>query len=271
MEARARSSALPVALTVVAAVMCVVVVVLWNAPAEWLAASIASRTGGVILLADADGTIWSGSAVLAFGAPGGSAVAPARFALPGRITWTLETARMLAPVLHLKHDGVLREPIAVHYANGGLSIDPGTAVLPASLLELIGPPLNTLRPEGRCIVHWQTLAIDGAGNAKGAGTLRVDGFALALSPVRPLGDYLVDWTSDAQGLTWQLATETGPLELVGNGHVGSGAASARATQARVVARTAADAPVAVVAQLTPLLDMIGRHGTGEAVIETGRP
>ena len=267
-------------LTAVAAAICVVVVVLWNAPANWLAESVARRTGGVVLLADADGTIWSGSAVLALGAAAGPANGPAgsavpgtatRFALPGRITWALEWGPGLAPVLHLKHDGVLQQAMAVRYANGGLIVDPGTAMLPASLLELAGPPLNTLRPEGRCTVQWQTLAIDGAGDVIGSGTLRIEGFALALSPVRPLGNYRVDWAATAQGLTWQLSTESGPLELVGNGSVGSGRADARGAQVRVVARTSADASVPVAGQLAPLLDMIGRRGTNEAVIETGRP
>ncbi len=239
------------------------IVVVWNAPANWLAASVASRTGGVVLLADADGTIWSGSAVLALG---GSSDSAARLALPGRIIWQLDFGRMLAPVMHLKHDGVLQQAMTARYANGGLAVDAGTAMLPASLLELVGPPLNTLRPEGRCIVRWQALTVDGAGNVTGEGTLRIEGFALALSPVRPLGDYRVDWTSTARGAIWRLATERGPLALVGNGTTGSSG-----TQVRVVASIAAGAPVAVAAQLAPLLDMIGRHGTSEAVIETGRP
>ena len=42
---------------------------------------------------------------------------------------------------------------------------------------------------------------------------------MAVSPVKPLGDYRVTWTSNANGLTWQIATEHGPLELNGAGSV----------------------------------------------------
>jgi general secretion pathway protein N len=252
--------------TAAAAFLCIVTIVVWNAPANWLAIYLASKTQGVVVLADADGTIWSGSAVLALGSPASasSTGTDQRLALPGRVTWTLEIAHALAPVLHLTHDGVLLQPLAVRYADGGLAFDAGKAIMPASVLQLTGAPLNTLRPEGRCELSWNALQIDREGRPIGDGTLRIGGFALALSPVRPLGDYLVTWRGDAGGLTWQLATEHGPLELQGNG----GMVGSR-MQARVVVHAAADAPASVVAQLAPLLDMIGRRGPNEAVIETG--
>lgn len=219
-----------------------------------------------MLLADADGTIWRGSAVLALGRPRTGDDAPAatgsRFALPGRINWTLGWDGVLAPVLHLKHDDVLTGPLTVRPADGGLAIDADGAVLPASLLELAGAPLNTLKPDGRCELRWGAVAIGRDGTVRGDGTLRVTGFALALSPVRPLGNYLVSWSSTADGLSWRLATESGPLALDGTGRVGA------RMSARVVVRPAPDAPASVAAQLTPLLDTIGRRGN-EAVVQVG--
>jgi general secretion pathway protein N len=255
--------------TVAVAIVCVVLVVVSNAPANWLALYVARKTEGVVLLADAQGTIWSGSAVLGLGAPqgwsgeSGSQSSAPRLALPGRIIWRLEWTSVLAPVLHLTHDGVLLQPTTVRYAAGGLAIDAGAAVLPAAILELAGPPLNTLRPDGRCTLRWNATTIDSGGLIDGEGTLRIDGLALAISVVRPLGSYLLTWASGARGVTWQLATESGPLALVGNG-----VTTGRATQARIVVSTAADATPAAAAQLAPLLDTIGRRGPNEAVIET---
>ena len=269
--ARTRSPATRVAVVVAAtlgALIVVVAIVAINAPANWLALYLADRTGGVVLLADAQGTVWAGSAVMALGSPAADAVAgapdTARLALPGRITWTLEFERLLAPVLHLTHDGVLLQPLPVRLRDGGLALDPGAAVLPASMLRLVGAPLNTLLPQGRCELRWNALQIDGRGVPTGAGTLRIASFALALSPVRPLGDYLITWTSGERGLDWRLTTEHGPLELQGAGSV-----AGRRVQARVVVRIAADAPAGAAVQLNPLLDTIGRRGPGEAVIETG--
>jgi len=255
----------PVALTVAAAIACVLVVVIWNAPANWLALYVARKTDGLVLLADAEGTVWSGSAVLGLGAAHGQSTEPvgARLALPGRIIWRLEWTGVLAPVLHLTHDGVLLQPTTVRYASGALAIDAGAAVLPAAILELAGPPLNTLRPDGRCTLRWNATRIGDDGVVAGEGTLQIDGLALAISVVRPLGSYLLTWASGARGLTWQLATERGPLALVGNG-----VSTGRSTQARIVVSAAADATPAAAAQLAPLLDMIGRRGPNEAVIET---
>ena len=259
--------------TAVAASLVVLAIVGWNAPANWLALYVARQTRDVVLLADAQGTIWSGSAVVALGVadaaaagpigPQGGVPAPDRLALPGRVTWTLEITRALAPVLHLTHDGVLLAPLDARYSAGGLAIDAGAATLPASMLQLLGAPMNTLLPEGRCTLRWSALRFAGDDPPVGEGTLRVEGFALALSPVRPLGDYFVTWTSAARGLTWQLATERGPLMLEGNGTFESRA------KARIVVRAAADAPINVVAQIGTLLDMIGRRAPNEAVIEVG--
>ena len=258
-------------LAVVVGILVVSAVIVATAPANWLARFLAARTQGRILLADARGTIWSGNAVLALGprqvrdeGPDATVDAGERLALPGRVNWMLEFTAMLAPVLHLTHDGVLLQPVEVRYASQGLVIGAGVAQVSASILRVVGAPLNTLQPEGRCELRWNTLHIDGRGALIGDGTLRIGDLALSVSPVRPLGDYRVAWASNVDALTWQLATEHGPLELRGSGSV-----AGRRVQMRVTARAAADASPAVVAQLKTLLDTIGTHGGTEAVIETG--
>ena len=265
-------------LVVALGLVVVIAIVAATAPANWLARFLAARTQGRVLLADARGTIWSGNAVLALGsrqvrdegADEAAEVANAapdtgeRLSLPGRVNWTLEFDSMLAPVLHLTHDGVLLQPLEMRYVPEGVVIGAGAAQLPAAMLRVAGAPLNTLQPEGRCELRWNALHIDERGALIGDGTLRIGALALSVSPVRPLGDYRVAWASSADALTWQLATERGPLELQGGGSV-----AGRRVQMRVTARAAADASPAVVAQLKTLLDTIGTHGGTEAVIETG--
>ena len=56
------------------------------APARWLAGSIERFSGEHLLLADARGTVWNGSAqVILTGGPGSTDAA----SLPGRVAWTL--------------------------------------------------------------------------------------------------------------------------------------------------------------------------------------
>lgn len=261
---------------VVMTLVAVAAVVVVTAPANWIARWVASRSNGHVLLADARGTVWAGSAVLAF-AGSGLGLDPAlpsgrrstsprveELALPGRVNWTLELSRGLAPVLQLTQDAVLLQPTEVRYVDGALRIAAGGANVPASLLRLVGAPLNTLDPDGRCELRWADLVSGAGGSWIGSGTLRVIGLALAVSPVRPLGDYRVAWTSEANGLSWTLATERGPLELRGTGRVG------RAVEVHVTARAAADAPTAVAKRLDPLLDVVGRRSPGsEATFDLG--
>jgi general secretion pathway protein N len=251
--------------TSLASVVCVAAIVVASAPANWLARYLASRTHGAVLLADARGTIWSGSAVLAVAAPH-EVAEPVRegaaLALPGRVTWTLEFERALAPVLHLTHDGVLLQPVAARVRDGALVLDAGSLALPVSMLRLMGAPLNTLLPEGRCSLQWNGLRFAGDGPPTGEGTLRIAAFGLAISPVKPLGDYLVSWASGERGVTWQLATERGPLLLEGGGSL-----VGRRTQTRVVVKVAPDTPAPTVAQLNPLLDILGRRVGDQTVIE----
>jgi general secretion pathway protein N len=61
-----------------------------HAPASWLAAALASATDQRLLLADARGSIWSGSAIAVLTGGPGSRTASA---LPGRLKWTFGLAR----------------------------------------------------------------------------------------------------------------------------------------------------------------------------------
>jgi len=68
------------------AIVGALVALLAFAPAAWLASSVASATGERLLLTDARGTLWSGSALpVLTGGPGSRDAS----ALPGRLEWSL--------------------------------------------------------------------------------------------------------------------------------------------------------------------------------------
>ena len=256
---------------IVLGVIVVCAVVLAAAPANWIARYVASRSDGRILFADARGTVWRGDAVLALAERGGvdavagsSLAAASALALPGRINWAVELPHGLALVLLLTHDGVLQQPVRVRVGVGGaIDVAAGAASLPASLLRLAGAPLNTLRPEGQLVVQWDALAINNGRPLAAAGTVRIGDLAVAISPVRPLGDYRVAWKSDERGVTWRLDTERGPLQLEGMGTI------AQRAKVSVRASIASDASPQTVARLKPLLDSMGRRTGDAAVMEIG--
>src|SRR6185369_8423029 len=85
---------------IVGAVVGVLVGLVAFAPASWLAHAIASATGQRLVLADARGTIWSGSAVAVLA--GGPDSRDATY-LPGRLEWTL-APRWYGVDLAARHD-----------------------------------------------------------------------------------------------------------------------------------------------------------------------
>ena len=63
--------------------------VLLFAPAQWLAGALVRASGGHVLLHDARGTVWNGSAQLLLAGGQGSSAA---IALPSRLDWQLRPA-----------------------------------------------------------------------------------------------------------------------------------------------------------------------------------
>nr|MBP8270922.1 hypothetical protein [Sphaerotilus sp.] len=139
------------------------------APAHWLAQAVASATQQRVLLANAQGTVWSGDAVLILGAGAGSRDARA---LPGRIRWTLRPAGT-AIRLALQHDCCLNGEqlllVRPGFGQAQVSVQPGKAgpgdwvgQWPAAWLVGLGTPWNTLRPGGALRLTTQDLSLSWA-------------------------------------------------------------------------------------------------------------
>ncbi|MBP0622963.1 type II secretion system protein N [Cupriavidus consociatus] len=242
-------------------------------PAAWIAERVATQTQGRVLLADASGSLWRGSATLALSAGAGSQTATV---LPGRLQWTLAFWPLLTGTARavVTHTEAMAAPVAITATPGGWTVQSGAMRLPASLLEGIGAPFNTLRPDGLMRADWSTLQGsfsgrkgdakgdvkgDVKGNANGSGngngmrghvTLRIEQVSSAVSRLRPLGSYRaeIDW-SGAGGGKLQLSTIAGPLHLEGSGSLGRQARFEGTAHAEPDAET----------QLTSLLSLLGRR------------
>ncbi|MGN5351905.1 type II secretion system protein N [Ralstonia sp. L16] len=200
-------------------------------PAAWAAERIAAATGHRVLLADSQGSIWHGSATLALTAGNGGADATV---LPGRLSWSIDMLPLLAGTLraHLTHDRALEKPVTLTVTPGHWDAEAGTVALPASLLEGIGAPFNTLKLDGRLRAQWTPLSGRfgrGKGQpdtAQGALTVTLEQVSSSLSRVRPLGSYqAVVSFGGVSGAPMQLSLSTlaGPLTLQGQGTLGQGA------------------------------------------------
>ncbi|WP_367394643.1 type II secretion system protein N [Cupriavidus sp. Agwp_2] len=229
-------------------------------PAAWIAERVATQTQGRVLLADASGSMWHGSATLALSAGAGSQTATV---LPGRLQWTLAFWPLLAGTARavVTHTEAMAAPVAITATPGGWTVQSGAMRLPASLLEGIGAPFNTLRLDGLMRADWSTLqgrfgVPDGNGNGnrngmmRGHVTLRIEQVSSAVSRLRPLGSYRaeIDWSGAGSGKL-QLSTIAGPLHVEGSGTLGRQARFEGTAHAEPDAET----------QLTSLLSLLGRR------------
>jgi len=121
------------------------------APASWLASAVASSTDGRLILADARGTVWSGSAVAVLAGGPGSRDASS---LPGRLEWTL-APRWYGAELAARHECCLNGTTVIQVRPGlgriRATLLPRTDWIgqwPSAWLGGLGTPWNTLQLGG---------------------------------------------------------------------------------------------------------------------------
>ena len=239
------------------------------APAHWLALAVATNSGERLLLSDAQGTVWSGSAVPVLAGGQGSHDAAA---LPGRLAWTIAPSGA----------GIDIRAAQACCLNGAvtLRLTPGLARWTAELLPLpgwvgqwpsawlggLGTPWNTLQLGGSLRLLSPRLVLESV-----AGRWRVDGQAdielvnasSRLSTLETLGSYRLRLTGDPASAgqpQLTLSTQDGALQLSGAGSLGPGGVRFRG-EAR-----AAEGDEAALANL---LNIIGRREGARSVISIG--
>src|SRR5262245_40210481 len=161
------------------AIIGVLIGVVLFAPAVWLSSAVASATSGRLLLADAQGTVWSGSAVIVL--TGGVGSRDAR-SLPGRLEWALSPtvgAGGMGLRAQLSHACCLNGSVGM-LAQLGLNrialtvqSQPGwTGQWPAAWLAGLGTPFNTMQLGGAMRLSTRNLVIE-----RVQGRVRVQGEA----------------------------------------------------------------------------------------------
>jgi len=237
------------------------------APASWLASAIASATGQRLVLADARGTIWSGSAVAVLA--GGPDSRDATY-LPGRLEWTL-APRWYGADLAARHECCLNGTTTVQIRPGlgriRATLVPRTDWVgqwPSAWLAGLGTPWNTLQLGGnfRLLSPGVTIeSVEGRWRLDGRVELVLESVSSRLTTLDTLGTYRVVLSGSANGPTLlTVATQDGPLQLSGNGTWGPGG---------VKFRGEARAEAADEAALSNLLNIIGRRDGARSIISIG--
>ena len=232
------------------------------APARWLAAAVARASAGQVLLDDARGTVWNGSARLLLAGGAGSNDAAA---LPGRLDWRIRPALGGASV-ELAATCCTAQPILIRarprWGGATLLVSDHRSQWPAEVLAGLGTPWNTLRVDGDLLLSTQGLSVEwveGRLAVAGRAELTASRLSSRLSTLRPMGSYRITLNGGSTS-TLQLETLEGALQLVGSGQwVGS----------RLRFSGTASAAPDREAALSNLLNIIGRRRGAQSIITIG--
>ncbi|CAP43205.1 type II secretion system protein N [Bordetella petrii] len=190
------------------ALCCALLAALVVLPARWLL--LVQPDDAMAALADADGTLWRGSARVALGPPG------ARRLLPEPLHWQWRHG-----ALEISH-AWLRGPVRAQPGWSGIAVSGQNLRLPAATLAAFGAPLNTVAPGGQLEIDWQPFVLGHLSAGGALATARWTNASSALSHVRPLGDYTLRITADQDTLRLALGTDSGVLSVTGQGRLRHG-------------------------------------------------
>jgi general secretion pathway protein N len=212
-----------------------------TAPATLADAALERASHGRLRLADARGTLWSGSGEIEIRDAGGRAGVARSF------TWRIALAPLLRGRLTSEVGLGQSARFPVTISPWRLELADADLSLPAAVLGLGVPKLAPLGLTGDVLVHVASLSI-ARESVAGSATLSWRAAGSTLSPVSPLGDYEVRLDGEGLVMRASLRTIEGPLQLDGKGSWTRGGSPAFLALAHV--------PPQHRQQLAPLLRLI---------------
>jgi general secretion pathway protein N len=250
-----------------------------QAPAYWVTQLVAQASGERVLLQDAQGTVWQGSAQAVLSA--GPQANASNTALPTRLQWQLGPQLDVAAAqfglrLSLSSACCTTQPLSVdvtpQWRGVRVQVNDQRSTWPASWLTGLGAPWNTLQAEGALQLSTQQLAwqhIAGQAQFQGQAQLQLQQLSTRLSTLKPLGSYRVvlqgmeaGATATQAGDTMRLTLDTleGSLQLQGTGQWRNGR-----LQFSGEASSEPDAQAA----LSNLLNILGQRQGAKSILKLG--
>ena len=213
-----------------------------TAPATLMDAGLRRASDGRLRLAEAQGTLWSGSGQLEIRDAGG------RTGVAKNFSWRVVPESLLRGHLVCEvglEQATKRFPVTISLSR--IELANADISLPAAALGLGVPKLAPLGLTGDVLIHVASLSIARDG-MQGNATLQWRAAGSALSPVSPLGDYELRLEGEGSAVRVSLRTLQGPLQLDGKGSWTHGNSPAFLATASV--------PPQYQEQLAPLLRLI---------------
>lgn len=240
------------------------ITLIWQAPASWLGAAVASASGQRMQLQHARGTLWNGSAQLTLATTHPSASAPV--ATPGRIQWQIRPAWLGLDIALTANCCTPKGALQIGWRLGAdtqeVRLVSRQSVWPAALLAAFGAPWNTLAAQGRLQLdcdQWRLTRRAGQWSASGPAQIDALDIHSPISTLQPLGSYRLNL--DGEGTTRiRLQTLRGDLQLQGEGSWSDATLRFRGTASAAPGREEA---------LNALLNIIGQRQGAQSIISLG--
>ena len=223
---------LPKLFWVVLVIACFVVIIR-QMPVGWIGGSLASQTGCRVMLQQPLGTVWQGSAALAFSEPNASeGGCRDPMSVTERFHWSTSCKLFSLTCNTDIQFSAFEQAQKIHWSLSKTQIAANEIKLPANVLEGLGNPWSTLRPRGELGARWTDINLAGlkanlpgfgAANTSSSGVIRIiiSNLTSPISPVKPLGGYEISANIADTGMNWTLSTTSGPLLLKGQGEFSS--------------------------------------------------
>lgn len=182
-----------------------------TAPASWAAYGLSRASHGQLVLVGPRGSLWQGRGTLQMRVLAGSRAL-------GTLRWTLHPAALLLGTLtaSIRLDGPVRAHLRLARSLRELRVTQALVVARGSALSALSPEIRLVGPAGLLRLQVPRLVLT-AQAAQGHGTLAWSDAGLALSHVRPLGSYELQFQSQGGALGLVLQTLSGPLAVAGRG------------------------------------------------------
>jgi general secretion pathway protein N len=213
-----------------------------TAPATLVDAGLQRASHGRLRLAEAQGTLWSGSGQIEFRDPGG------RTGVAKSLAWRFLPESLLRGRLVCEvglDQPARRFPVTISLSR--IEIANAEINLPAAVLGLGVPKLAPLGLTGDVLLRVASLSIERK-EMQGNATLQWRDAGSVLTPISPLGDYELRLDGEGATVHAYLRTIQGPLRLEGKGSWATGDHPVFLATARVPAQQRQ--------QLGPLLRLI---------------
>lgn len=217
-------------------------VLLATAPATLIDRGLRDASQGRMRLAQASGTLWSGTGQLQSRDPRG------RAGLSEGVKWRLRNINPWRAGLSFRVEldsGLRAFPLGLSWSE--LEVADAEFSLPALALGQLLPQLAPLGLSGEAHVQIPRMAI-GTRSARGNAALQWRQAGSALTPVSPLGDYELRLQAHGSSGRSTLTTLQGPLQLDGRGSWGQGQRPQFLATARM--------PAPLKPQLAPFLRLV---------------